>query len=1041
MKKTILLFAFIIVALFLSAQNEVLRPAEVKKPAFFDVSRPLKEMTIPAGQRDRSWKDGVVKNKLNMPEYRNRPLPPASEKDFTLRQNTQGNRTSELLSSFDGVNNISGVLPPDTQGDVGLTHYMQMVNCAFAIYDKSGALVYGPVDNQTLWNGFPGPWSSCNDGDPVVIYDEQADRFIASQFAMPYYPNGPFYEMIAVSQSGDPTGQWYRYAYEFVDMPDYPKLGVWHDAYYLSVNNFLSGTLDWGGAGAAALERTKMLTGDPIASMIFFTTSPYADPSSFLPADCDGDVAPDGTPGLFAYIRDASDDRLVLYAMQVDWATPANSTFTRLASLPVASFSSDVPQIPQPGTDMTLQTLSDRLMYRLQYRNFGTYQAMVTNHTVNVADHAGVRWYEIRNTGSGWSVYQQGTYSPDNTSRWMGSLAMNSVGDIGLGFSVGSSSVYPSIRFTGRRPTDPLGEMTFAEQNMVTGGGSQTHTAERWGDYSMMSVDPANDNIFWYTQEYYLTGGSANWRTRIASFSLADPVSVTATAMPDSVCPGGSSQLSIVATGSPLTFSWTSNPPGFASPMPDPIVTPAETTVYTVTVTDGVSSANYDVTVAVKQVATINMAGDAQVCKNESANLFPAVTNADSVLWTTAGDGYFADTLEAVTTYYPGPLDLQNGSVTLTLTAFDHTTCGTVSAVHVVGITPDAVSNAGEDMIICADASAQLLGTADHYTHIVWETSGDGIFSSPSSLSTDYIPGTLDVQNGTVDLVLAATPANSCSVARDTAVLTIRQFPVANAGTEADTCSNRVFQLNGSASEYTSVLWTTSGDGLFSDSQALSTTYTPGIIDLQNLSVQFILTASNDVCYSDSDTLNAVLFPIPTANAGNDTLICAYSMAKLHGWVSYADSVQWTTSGNGFFENAHSLQTIYYPGTVDTTAGNVVLTLIAYGSPDCDNGMDDLAVAFSECLTSDPMEWNPNISVVPNPTHGLITVKISNINPAEKLIFNITDSYGKVLITQQFFNVKNGFTTQFDLSKHQKGLYFINMDNGTLRSGTKVILQ
>lgn len=1041
MKKSILLFAFILSALFLPAQKDVYSPAEIKKPAFFDVSRPLREMTIPAGQRDRSWKNGVVKNKLNMPEYRNRPLPPAGVKDFTLRQNTQGNRSSELLSSFDGVNNISGVLPPDTQGDVGLSHYMQMVNLAFAIFDKSGNLVYGPVDNQTLWNGFPGPWSSCNDGDPVVIYDEQADRFIASQFAMPNYPNGPFYEMVAVSQSGDPTGQWYRYAYEFADMPDYPKLGVWQDAYYLSVNNFTSGALDWGGAGAAALDRTKMLTGDPTASMVFFTTSAYDDPSSFLPADCDGNAAPDGTPGLFTYIRDASDDRLVLYAMHVDWTTPANSTFSQLASLPVASFSSNVPQIPQPGTSRTLQTLSDRLMYRVQYRNFGTYQAMVTNHTINVSGHAGVRWYEMRNTGSGWFLYQQGTYSPDDTPRWMGSLAMNSVGDIGLGYSVGSSSIYPSIRFTGRRPTDPLGEMTFAEQNIVTGGGSQTHSAERWGDYSMMSVDPANDNIFWYTQEYYLTGGSANWRTRIASFSLADPVTVTATATPDTICAGSYSQLDVQTTGSPLTFSWTSNPPGFASPIPNPVATPLETTTYTVTVSDGVSSASYDVTVVVSQPATITMQGDLQVCENEPVDLFPVVANADSVHWSTSGDGHFADTLIAETAYYPGVLDIQNGTVNLTLHAFDPAGCSMATADHVAEITLNAVSSAGEDILICADATAHLVGVAEHFTGLLWETSGDGLFSDPEALSTDYTPGTLDIQNGTAELVLSAYSDHSCSTAKDTTLLSIQPLPVAVAGADVDTCSNHVVQLNGSASAFTSVLWTTLGDGQFSDSQALSTTYTPGVNDLQNLSAQLVLTASNEYCTPDSDTMNVVLFPTPLALAGNDTLICVYSMAELHGLVSNADSVLWTTSGNGFFENPHSLYTIYYPGTADTTAGNVVLTLIAYGSPECDNGTDDLLVSFSDCLSSDPMEWNPIISVLPNPTHGIFTVKISNISPTEKLSFNITDSYGKVLTTEQFFNVKNEFTTQFNLSGHQKGMYFIHMDNGTRSSGTKLILQ
>ena len=178
----------------LFAQDEIIKPAIISNAVYFDVSPPLRDVTvIEPALRDHGWKDGVVKNKLNMPEHRNLPLPGATEEDFQQVQQRQGSRASELLVSVNGVGNENGVLPPDTQGDVGLNHYMQMVNMSFAIWDKTGTMVYGPADNKTLWSGFPGPWSNSNDGDQVVLYDETADRWVASQFALPNYPYGPFY--------------------------------------------------------------------------------------------------------------------------------------------------------------------------------------------------------------------------------------------------------------------------------------------------------------------------------------------------------------------------------------------------------------------------------------------------------------------------------------------------------------------------------------------------------------------------------------------------------------------------------------------------------------------------------------------------------------------------------------------------------------------------------------------------------------------------------------------------------------------------------
>jgi len=440
-------------------------------------------------------------------------------------------------ANFDGVNNVNGVLPPDPSGAIGPNHYVQVVNLSLAVWDRSGTMLKGPVNINTLWQGFGGACATTNNGDPIVLYDRVANRWMVSQFALPNYPIGPFYQCIAVSQTGDPLGAWHRYEF-FISqtkLNDYPKFGVWPDGYYMAINQFnckVTGC-SWGGQGAVVFERDKMLLGQAAQMVYFDLFTIDSNLGGMLPSDFDGPAPPAGAPNYFVEVDDNtwlySPDQLQIWEFHVDWSDTAKSSFTHTPAmnLSTAAFDSNLCGysrncIPQQGTNRKVDAISDRLMYRLQYRNFGTYQALVTNHTVDVngADRAGIRWYELRNPGSGWSINQQGTYSPDSTHRWMGSIAMNKLGDIALGYSKSSTSVYPSIYATGRLSGDAAGVMTQAEIPIQNGSGSQTHTSGRWGDYSHMTVDPADDCTFWYTQEYYATTGSAPWRTRIGSFQL-----------------------------------------------------------------------------------------------------------------------------------------------------------------------------------------------------------------------------------------------------------------------------------------------------------------------------------------------------------------------------------------------------------------------------------------------------------------------------------------------------------------------------------------
>lgn len=486
-----------------------------------DVSRPLRDMPVIAPARRGNAEE----------ENENPPLPinghtdqddPVVQRDFAPGKATAINAATVGVV-FAGINQAGGCgncAPPDTNGDVGPNHYMQAVNSAFAIYSKTGALLYGPAAVNSLWQGFGGACETRNDGDPVVLYDSIADRWLVSQFTVA----SPYDECIAVSTSGDPTGSYYRYAFQLSasGFPDYPKLAVWPDGYHMTVNWFAGGTT-YAGPRPYAFDRAKMLVGQPAT---FLTTAAALGSSNnpMLPADLDGPTLPPaGQPDVYAQFGSP----MSLWKFKVDFANPANASFAKSSTLAVAGFNALCATtrncVKQPGVIQKLDGMGDRLMHRLSYRNMGGYQSLLASHSVRargtwLAPVAGMRWYEIRNPAGAATIYQQGTYSPDTNSRWMGGLAMNKTGAIALGYSVSSGTVYPSIRVTGRVATDPLGTMPQGETSLFAGTGVQSGV-NRWGDYSAMSVDPSDDCTFWYTQEFNNSRGWA-WGTRIGSFKL-----------------------------------------------------------------------------------------------------------------------------------------------------------------------------------------------------------------------------------------------------------------------------------------------------------------------------------------------------------------------------------------------------------------------------------------------------------------------------------------------------------------------------------------
>ncbi len=506
-----------------AATKDPIGPVEVSGAVYSDVSAPVRDLVgkAPVGPDSKEKKQKPLRVLPNKGNALNQP-------DGALQTSAGPQVSTTGRLNFAGVGNgdygfAPNAAPPDTNGAVGATQYVQWVNESFAVFDKTtGGLIYGPVNGNTLWSGFGGGCQNNNDGDPIVKYDQIAGRWVFTQFSV---STTPYLQCVAVSTTSDATGTYNRYSFNYgnTQFPDYPKLGVWPDAYYISYNIFNNGTT-FAGAKVCAFDRSKMLTGAAATQQCFQLSTSYG---GLLPADLDGTTAPpSGSPNFFMNFGANS---LNLWKFHVDFATPANSTFTGPTNIPVASFSAACSGggtcIPQPGTSNKLDSLGDRLMYRLAYRNFGTYESLVVNHSVTAGGNkrssvTSVRWYEIRNPNGTPSVFQQGTLSAaDGISRWMGSIAMDKVGDIALGYSASSSTTYPSIRYTGRVPTDPLGTMQ-AENSIQAGGGSQTGNLHRWGDYSAMAVDPVDGCTFWYTSEYEKTSGSFNWSTRIASFKF-----------------------------------------------------------------------------------------------------------------------------------------------------------------------------------------------------------------------------------------------------------------------------------------------------------------------------------------------------------------------------------------------------------------------------------------------------------------------------------------------------------------------------------------
>lgn len=561
--------AALAVTIPVTAQNDP--TPRVHGPVRADISPPLREIIAnqPQSPGREINKPIEIANQFLPEILRSAPVATAA-RNPTVAMGVNSSQAPTAGLSFEGYSNADNVTlvggqvaPPDTNGDVGQNFYIQYINLGWSVFDKAdGSVAAGPFIGNTFWAGFGGACESGNAGDPIVLYDEIADRWLFSQFANPVSAAGS--QCFAVSQTNDPLGPYNRYEYAIPGI-DYPKIGVFSDGasnsgYYLTTNNFAAG---FSGTSMIAADRDAMLAGDPTATFIEFNTT-AADPFfSIQPGHLEGtDLPPAGTCNPFIMAFDdeiwagtsVPTDGYQLWEFCPDFTTPANSTLTG----PTLIGSADewdqelcgfAECVAQPGTAQLLDTLSQFTMYRAAMR-FNPLSApgslrLVISNTVDLGgDQAGVRWAELDITaGATATIADEGTYAPaDTENRWLPSIAMDISGNIAMAYSLGSAATAPSIYFTGRETTDAPGTMQ-TEAVCVDGTGVQTGI-ERWVDYASMSVDPADDCTFWFTSEYYETTSNRGWTTRVCSFGFPncgiDRVILTPTSdnLTQSVCVG-----------------------------------------------------------------------------------------------------------------------------------------------------------------------------------------------------------------------------------------------------------------------------------------------------------------------------------------------------------------------------------------------------------------------------------------------------------------------------------------------------------------------
>lgn len=549
-----------------------------------------REIGDPVVTRDRPASfDGDLRD---LPVVLQPPVPPGPEPeapagdDATLKapaadpvaQTVAPRVPAPAATVSDGISRTSGGngWPPDTNIDVGPSVVIETVNTGFAIYDKSSRAQLASNSFNGLISGTGTSCDNANYGDPVVLYDSIADRWILSDFAWASFANGPFYECLAVSKTSDPvSGGWWFYAFETGQspasvtpatrdyLPDYPKLGVWPDAIFMTANLFAPDG-NASNARLVAFDRAALEAGQAADAVRIDLAWPSF---NLLPANARAQTGlpPVGTPGYM--VETWPGNQLSVWRFRVDWTTPANSAVLAQSLVAVAPYAAVPDYVPTPADPSHgVDSLQDGPMMQLQYTNLAGAESLWLTHSVGTGSPtvASPRWYQVDVTDGviATSPVQQATWAPGGgLHRFMGSLAVDRLGDVALGYSIGNAATNPGIRYAGRLAGDAAGTFSLGEQTLQAGGGAQT-TYDRWGDYSSMTLDPADGCTFWYANEYYAATGT-NWHTAIGSFAYPTcPSAPVATAPPVVTAVGGAAVAGAALTTTDGT--WSGSPTSYA---------------------------------------------------------------------------------------------------------------------------------------------------------------------------------------------------------------------------------------------------------------------------------------------------------------------------------------------------------------------------------------------------------------------------------------------------------------------------------------------
>jgi hypothetical protein len=986
-KKYVLAVLFLLaIAIALNAQDKPVSPTYIGIGQFHGLSQPLRD--LPAMSAEEVEKMEIDAAKPRNEELQERLYPYAAtalpKGDDPAWQRDMGNTAPPKapIVSFDGQ--TSPYYPPDCNGAAGPNHFMQTINTVYAIYSKTGTLLAGPTNMNLLFSGVTG--ATCNDGDPIILYDDQADRWLAVEFSI---CGANDYMLFAVSQTNDPTGSWYRYSFDVDDMPDYEKIGIWGDGYYMGTNNAAANKKD-----IYVVERSKMLSG-LTAQMVAFD-NPWRPTTidGFMcvpPVDSDGTFAPAGSPGLFITMNDdaiaGGADQLWIYELAVNWTTPASSTFTRTQQLAVPAFDSNFgnnwTNIKQPGTTQELDAIPQVIMNAPQYRNFGSYQTLVCCHTVDVdaTDHAGVRWYELRKTSGTWSLRQSGTYAPDANSRWMGSIRLNGQNELGLGYSISSSTVYPGIRYTGQSASayaTGAGVLDLAEQTVVTGAYSQTGI-ERWGDYSSVSVDPSDDKTFWYTTEYIGSGGTR--KSRVASFQVGS-------------APAGTDLLVQSPAASPVS-------------VPDGQATTASCTVYNQgTLASAACALNYYLsTDNTYSAGDILLASDAVAALNAGTGT-PFSKSLTIPAGTTPGTWYivfFADANAQVTETNEAN---NTGSVQLSVTSSAGAPDLLVQtqSISPVSLLAGAVTTASCSVANTGNAAAGV-------SSLKYYLSTDNAYSAGDVyLATDAV-GTLAAGGSSAFSKAVTIPANTAAG---------NYFILFQADADAQvTESNEANNVSSSA-----VTVTTSVQGCNSTTQYPSSTLSPTTNWKSQRSIYageytaFNVTLGRVYTFSYCSTDGA------TASYNSEMTL---RNKATDAFIAYSD--------DACGDDAKIVWTATFTGTV-----KLVTTVSGCGTNTTSTTLRYKYALAKEADGMSPLDSNePEFSVYPNPSTGLIHVEASSGFEGMKQIA-VYDASGRMVNALSLSDKPENIYT-LNLSDSPAGVYLVKISGSDRSEEFKVVLK